>query len=139
MMEIGELADRVFMIMLTDFLDTYTFSLKNVMKCCKEILLPDGKQIPFCAYNNMGYREAARMQLAARERDRARRATPAMEMEPSSAKWSRCALYLDPMAGGLSHRRSCASGSSSGIRGSPTTTSPTDDERSHCGNVDGSR
>ena len=72
MMDIGELADRVFMIMLTDFLDTYTFSLKNVMKCCKEILLPDGKQIPFCAYNNMGYREAARMQLAARERDRAR-------------------------------------------------------------------
>ena len=72
MMDIGELADSVFMIMLTDFLDTYTFSLKNVMKCCKEILLPDGKQIPFCAYNNMGYREAARMQLAARERDRAR-------------------------------------------------------------------
>jgi hypothetical protein len=40
------------------------------MKCCKEILLPDGKQIPFCAYNNVGYREQARVQLQARERQR---------------------------------------------------------------------
>ena len=42
------------------------------MKCCKEILLPDGKQVPFCAYNSVGYREQARSQLAARERGRAR-------------------------------------------------------------------
>jgi len=42
------------------------------MKCCKEILLPDGKQIPFCAYNSAGYREQAREQLAARERARNR-------------------------------------------------------------------
>jgi hypothetical protein len=40
------------------------------MKCCKEILLPDGKQIPFCAYNNVSYREQARKQLQARERKR---------------------------------------------------------------------
>ncbi len=33
------------------------------MKCCKEFLLPGGKQIPFCAYNSVGYREQARQQL----------------------------------------------------------------------------
>jgi hypothetical protein len=37
------------------------------MKCCKEFLLPGGKQIPFCAYNTVGYREQARAQLEALE------------------------------------------------------------------------
>jgi hypothetical protein len=60
------------MIMLQDFMDPWTFNQKNLMKCCKEILLPDGKQIPFCAYNNVGYREQARTQLQARERQRNR-------------------------------------------------------------------
>jgi uncharacterized radical SAM superfamily Fe-S cluster-containing enzyme len=40
------------------------------MKCCKEFLLPGGKQVPFCAYNSVGYREQARAQLAARQRAR---------------------------------------------------------------------
>jgi uncharacterized radical SAM superfamily Fe-S cluster-containing enzyme len=70
-LDLGELADHVFTIMLQDFLDPWTFNQKNVMKCCKEILLPDGKQIPFCAYNNVGYREQARVQLTARQRARA--------------------------------------------------------------------
>ena len=47
---------------------------KNAMKCCKEILLPDGKQIAFCTYNSVGYREQARGQLAARARARQRTA-----------------------------------------------------------------
>ncbi len=51
-------------------MDPWTFNQKNLMKCCKEILLPDGKQIPFCAYNNVGYREQARAQLMARQRAR---------------------------------------------------------------------
>jgi uncharacterized radical SAM superfamily Fe-S cluster-containing enzyme len=45
------------MIMLQDFMDPWTFNQKNLMKCCKEFLLPGGKQIPFCAYNTLGYRE----------------------------------------------------------------------------------
>jgi uncharacterized radical SAM superfamily Fe-S cluster-containing enzyme len=61
---------NIFMIMLQDFMDPWTFNQKNLMKCCKEILLPDGKQIPFCAYNNVGYREQAREQLQAHERRR---------------------------------------------------------------------
>ncbi len=62
----------MFMIMLQDFMDPWTFNQKNLMKCCKEILLPDGKQIPFCAYNSVGYREQARVQLTGRQRARAR-------------------------------------------------------------------
>jgi hypothetical protein len=71
-LDLGELADHVFTIMLQDFLDPWTFNQKNLMKCCKEILLPDGKQIPFCAYNSVGYREQARSQLTARQLARVR-------------------------------------------------------------------
>jgi tetraether lipid synthase len=66
--DLGALASHLFMVMLQDFMDPWTFNQKNLMKCCKEILLPDGKQIPFCAYNNVGYREQARAQLAGRQR-----------------------------------------------------------------------
>ncbi|MDA1188509.1 MAG: radical SAM protein [Chloroflexi bacterium] len=66
-----ELAKRVFAVSIKDFLDPYTFDVKKVMKCCIGVLTPDGRTIPFCAYNNVGYREDVReaMQL---ERARAR-------------------------------------------------------------------
>src|ERR1035437_4455421 len=64
---IGDIAKNVLMIMLQDFMDPWTFNQKNLMKCCKEVLLPGGKQIPFCAYNTVGYREQARAQLEAME------------------------------------------------------------------------
>lgn len=51
-------------------MDPWTFNQKNLMKCCKEFLLPDGHQVPFCAYNTLGYREQARAQLVARDRER---------------------------------------------------------------------
>ena len=72
---IGDIANNMLMIMLQDFMDPWTFNQKNVMKCCKEFLLPSGKQIPFCAYNSVGYREQARAQLEAMEihRKQARR------------------------------------------------------------------
>ncbi len=69
-LSLGSLAERVFMIMFQDFMDPWTFNQKNLMKCCKAMLLPDGKQIPFCAYNSVGYREQARAQLAWRQRER---------------------------------------------------------------------
>jgi uncharacterized radical SAM superfamily Fe-S cluster-containing enzyme len=69
--DLGSLVRSMFMVMFQDFMDPWTFNQKNVMKCCKEILLPDGKQIPFCAYNNVGYREQARIQLERRTRERA--------------------------------------------------------------------
>ncbi len=64
---VGDIAKNVLMIMLQDFMDPWTFNQKNLMKCCKEFLLPGGKQIPFCAYNTVGYREQARSQMEAME------------------------------------------------------------------------
>ena len=70
--DLASVAGRMFMVMLQDFMDPWTFNQKNLMKCCKEFLLPGGHQIPFCAYNTLGYREQAREQLIHRERDRRR-------------------------------------------------------------------
>ncbi len=83
-LDIGSFAQHIFMIMLQDFMDPWTFNQKNLMKCCKEFLLPGGKQIPFCAYNTIGYREQARTQLQSRERKRnqARRAGVPYVPEP---------------------------------------------------------
>lgn len=69
---IGAIANSMIMIMLQDFMDPWTFNQKNLMKCCKEFLLPGGRQIPFCAYNSVGYREQARAQLTAMEPERRR-------------------------------------------------------------------
>ncbi len=86
--DIGSFADRVFMIMLQDFMDPWTFNQKNLMKCCKEILLPDGKQIPFCAYNNVGYREQAFEQLSTRTRARARARHQGVEFDAPPIEFS---------------------------------------------------
>ncbi len=34
------------------------------MKCCVEEITPDGRLIPFCAYNSVGYREQVREQMS---------------------------------------------------------------------------
>ena len=60
-----DLARHVFMINTRDFMDPWTFNVKNVMKCCVEFLVPDGRMIPFCAYNSAGYRERVMADLHA--------------------------------------------------------------------------
>jgi hypothetical protein len=83
-LDVKAMSQFIFMIMLQDFMDPWTFNQKNLMKCCKEFLLPGGKQIPFCAYNTVGYREQARAQLVSQERARqaARRAGTKYEVRP---------------------------------------------------------
>ena len=61
---------------------------KNLMKCCKEFLLPGGKQIPFCAYNTVGYREQARAQLQAMEPERKRAKTEGRRFEPQPIEFN---------------------------------------------------
>jgi len=78
-----DIAKRMFMVMLQDFMDPWTFNQKNLMKCCKEFLLPDGHQIPFCAYNTVGYREQAREQLVRRDRERLRAKREGRRFEPA--------------------------------------------------------
>jgi 7,8-dihydro-6-hydroxymethylpterin dimethyltransferase len=80
---IGDIANNMLMIMLQDFMDPWTFNQKNLMKCCKEFLLPGGKQIPFCAYNSVGYREQARAQLEAMEPARARARRTGVPYQPA--------------------------------------------------------
>ncbi|MGC0778438.1 MAG: hypothetical protein WCD68_14630, partial [Candidatus Acidiferrum sp.] len=79
---LGDLAKHMMMIMLQDFMDPWTFNQKNLMKCCKEFLLPGGKQVPFCAYNTIGYREQARQQLEALEPERRRARAEGRRFEP---------------------------------------------------------
>ncbi|MCY0609730.1 hypothetical protein OVV29_29720, partial [Klebsiella pneumoniae] len=57
------LTDRVFAIVIQDFQDPYTLNVKQLMKCCVQQITPDGRLIPFCAYNSVGYREQVREQL----------------------------------------------------------------------------
>jgi uncharacterized radical SAM superfamily Fe-S cluster-containing enzyme len=59
-----ELTDKAFMIVIQDFQDPYTLNVKQLMKCCVEEITPDGRLIPFCAYNSVGYREEIREQLS---------------------------------------------------------------------------
>ena len=79
---INNIAKSMIMIMLQGFMDPWTFNQKNLMKCCKEFLLPGGRQIPFCAYNSVGYRDQARRQLDAAEPERRRARREGRPYEP---------------------------------------------------------
>jgi 7,8-dihydro-6-hydroxymethylpterin dimethyltransferase len=61
---LASLAAKAFMIVIQDFQDPYTLNVRQLMKCCVEQLTPDGRLIPFCAYNSVGYREQLRQQLS---------------------------------------------------------------------------
>jgi 7,8-dihydro-6-hydroxymethylpterin dimethyltransferase len=61
---LGELESKVFMVVVQDFQDPYTLNVRQLMKCCVEQITPDGRLIPFCAYNSVGYREQVREQLS---------------------------------------------------------------------------
>jgi 7,8-dihydro-6-hydroxymethylpterin dimethyltransferase len=55
---------RLFVVVIQDFQDAYTLNVRQLMKCCVGELVPDGRIIPFCAYNSVGYREEVRAQLS---------------------------------------------------------------------------
>ena len=61
------LKKHIFMIVIQGFGDPATLDLKALMKCCIGELIPDGRIIPFCAYNSVGYREQVRAALIAGE------------------------------------------------------------------------
>jgi uncharacterized radical SAM superfamily Fe-S cluster-containing enzyme len=61
---LAALASKALMIVIQDFQDPYTLNVHQLMKCCVEEITPDGRLIPFCAYNSVGYREQVREQLS---------------------------------------------------------------------------
>jgi hypothetical protein len=59
-----DLKRHVFMVSVHGFMDEYNFDLERCMKCCIHELVPDGRLIPFCVYNNCGYREGIKAMLS---------------------------------------------------------------------------
>jgi 7,8-dihydro-6-hydroxymethylpterin dimethyltransferase len=62
--ELRDVAARGFMIVVQDFQDPYTLDIQKLRKCCVAEIVPDGRLIPFCAYNSVGYRDDVRRQLS---------------------------------------------------------------------------
>jgi hypothetical protein len=62
--ELREVTARGFMIVVQDFQDPYTLDIGKLRKCCVSEIVPDGRLIPFCAYNSVGYREQVRVELS---------------------------------------------------------------------------
>lgn len=58
-----DLGRHIFMISVRDFMDPYNFDVKEIHKCCLGVLQPDGRAVPFCAYNSLGYRESTMRRL----------------------------------------------------------------------------
>lgn len=53
MQGLGELEKQITMIGVHAFMDAYNFDLKRARKCCIHQILPEGKMVPFCVYNNL--------------------------------------------------------------------------------------
>jgi 7,8-dihydro-6-hydroxymethylpterin dimethyltransferase len=62
--ELREVAARGFMVVIQDFQDPYTLDVGKLRKCCVSEITPDGRLIPFCAYNSIGYREQVRLRMS---------------------------------------------------------------------------
>lgn len=62
--ELQEVAARGFMVVTQDFQDAWTLDVEKLRKCCVAEIVPDGRLIPFCAYNAAGYRAQVRASLA---------------------------------------------------------------------------
>jgi hypothetical protein len=60
-----DLGRHIFMISVRDFMDAYNFDIQDIHKCCIGVLQPDGRSVPFCAYNSLGYRERTTTRLLA--------------------------------------------------------------------------
>ena len=57
-----QLRESFFTVQVHGFMDEHNFDLKRLMKCCVHQLLPDGRAVPFCAYNNLGYRQQVKLE-----------------------------------------------------------------------------
>jgi uncharacterized radical SAM superfamily Fe-S cluster-containing enzyme len=64
------------------------------MKCCLNFLTPDGRMIPFCTYNSVGYRERITEALI--------RQSMRVHEIPSEAEVVQEERLLDPLRGGPS-------------------------------------
>jgi len=89
-----DLGRHIFMVSIRDFMDPWTFHMKNAMKCCLNFLTPDGRMIPFCTYNSVGYRERITEALI--------RQSMRVHEIPSEAVVVQEERLIDPLRGGSS-------------------------------------
>jgi uncharacterized radical SAM superfamily Fe-S cluster-containing enzyme len=61
---LADVRQHAFVVTVQDFQDPYTLNTRQLRKCCVAEITPDGRLIPFCAYNSVGYREQVREQLS---------------------------------------------------------------------------
>ena len=54
--DLNKAKEHFFGVHVHGFMDAHTFDVKRLMKCCVHQLLPDGRVVPFCAYNTLHYR-----------------------------------------------------------------------------------
>jgi uncharacterized radical SAM superfamily Fe-S cluster-containing enzyme len=50
---IDELPGEVFAVTIEGFMDRFNFDVSRVSRCCIQEALPDGRIVPFCAYNTL--------------------------------------------------------------------------------------
>jgi uncharacterized radical SAM superfamily Fe-S cluster-containing enzyme len=50
---VDDLSDHVFAVTIEGFMDRHVFDVSRVTRCCIQEALPDGRIIPFCAYNTL--------------------------------------------------------------------------------------
>jgi len=50
---VGDLPGEVFAVTIEGFMDRHVFDVDRVSKCCIQEALPDGRIVPFCAYNTL--------------------------------------------------------------------------------------
>jgi 7,8-dihydro-6-hydroxymethylpterin dimethyltransferase len=62
--ELQRVAAKGFMVVVQDFQGPYTLDVRKLRKCCVAEIVPDGRLIPFSAYNSVGYLEQVRAELA---------------------------------------------------------------------------
>ena len=54
---IDDLPEQIFAVTIEGFMDRHVFDVSRVARCCIQEALPDGRIVPFCAYNTL-YRDA---------------------------------------------------------------------------------
>lgn len=54
---LGYIHHRMILLSSMHFMDAYNFDQDRVRRCLVHYTIPDGRIIPFCSYNNLGYRE----------------------------------------------------------------------------------
>jgi hypothetical protein len=59
-----ELHERMILLSCMHFMDAYNFDFERVRRCLIHYAVPDGRIIPFCSYNNLGYREEIEKKLS---------------------------------------------------------------------------